>query len=54
MIKKKTEATKIIFIVKALTIIIFNIAPIVEGMKGLSTTVAVDAKTIKKRSYQSR
>ena len=52
MRKTKIEATKTIFIVKALTIIISSIAPIVEGMKGLSMTVAVDAKTIKKRSYQ--
>jgi hypothetical protein len=40
--------------VKALTIIIFNIAAIVESMKGLNMIDAANVKTIKKRSYQNR
>ena len=54
MIKTKIETIKTISGAKALTIIIFNIAPIVEGMKGLSMTVVLSVEIIKKRSYQNR
>jgi hypothetical protein len=53
-IKKRIEATKIIFIVKALTIIAFSIALIVESMKDLNMIDVLNAKGIKKRSYQNR
>ena len=54
MRETKIETTKTIFIAKALTIIVFSIALIVESMKDSSMTVAVDVKIIKKRSYQNR
>ena len=38
---------------KALTIIIFNIAHIVESMKDLSMTDVLSVEIIKKRSYQN-
>jgi hypothetical protein len=52
--KTKIEAIKIIFIVKALTIIISSIVLIVESMKDLNMTDAINVKIIKKRSYQNR
>ena len=48
MIKKRIEATKIIFIVKVLTIIFFSIAHIVGKMKGLNMIDVLNVKTIKK------
>ena len=53
MRKTKIETIKIIFIVKALTIIIFNIAHTAESMKDLSMTVVLSVEIIKKRSYQN-
>jgi hypothetical protein len=47
-IKKRIEATKIIFIAKALTIIIFNIALIVKEAKDLSMIDVLLVKEIKK------
>jgi hypothetical protein len=54
MRKTKIETTKTIFIVKALTTIIFNIALIVKDMKDLNMIDVAYVKTIKKRSYQNR
>jgi hypothetical protein len=48
MIKARIEATKIIFIVNVLTIIIFNIALIVKEMKDLNMIDALLVKEIKK------
>jgi hypothetical protein len=49
MRKTKIEATKIIFIVKALTIIISNTALIVKDMKDLNMIDVAYVKTIKKK-----
>ena len=47
MIKKRIETTKTIFIVEALTIIIFSFVPIVESMKDLNMIDAANVKIIK-------
>ena len=54
MRKTKIEAIKIIFIVKALTITIFSIAPIVESMKDLNMIDVLSVKIIKKKKLSKQ